>query len=426
MAFSAEYPNVFLALDRYANLLGLDPIQFFQGLTTLRANQHCSDIWYQFGWQDDNKVSREELRQAIRQAEDDLITQLGYFPAPYWYAETVDYPQFYQKEYRTSGGFSVGGFSHKTVTTSKKHVISGGIRATSQIDAREIARGADIDTTGDGFTDTAVFTVTNLDFTDICELKAYFKIYDALDADNTRTDPGSEGADDYWEITPIRATLSGTTATVYIPVYLLFKPQLQRQIDAGVIDADDFVNSYVDTIEFYRVYNDPSTQAIFLWTSESACSSVQCAWAYQNGCMRVKDSRNGIVYVAPGAWDSDNEQFTGTAFTQNREPDKVILYYYSGFREHNERNCDNLGYRLAHLIAMLASARLNKTVCTCESPARLISSWQEDVSLTNDVRSFNVNPLDLSNPFGTKKGEVLVWNAIKNTGMKVGKRIKTY
>jgi hypothetical protein len=423
MTFSSEYYPTFLTLGRYANLIGFDPIQFFQGKTALRSTQRCTDILYQFSWQDSGKVSREELRQAIKQAEDDIISTIGYFPAPYWYMETVPYPQFYQKEYRGMSGYQAGGFNHKTATTSRKYVIGGGVRATTQIDSGEITREDDIDTTGDGFDDTAVFTVTNLTFTDICELKAYFKIYDDLDVENTRTDPGSEGADEYWEIVPIRSKLVGTTATVYVPIYLLFKPQLQRQINAGEIDADD-VTSYVDTIEFYRVYNDPSAQAVFLWATETSCNDVSCAWATQAGCIRVNDARRGIVTVSPGTYDSDTGYFTSGCFSQGREPDKVLLYYYSGMRSENNRNCDELNNNLARIIAMLASARLNKPVCTCESPARLIDRWQEDVAMSNSIRSYNLTQADLDCPFGTRYGEILAWKALKNFGTKVGRNIK--
>ncbi|MFA5166633.1 MAG: hypothetical protein WC449_05110 [Candidatus Paceibacterota bacterium] len=424
MTFSSEFCPTFLSLGRYANLIGLDPLRFFGGVTSLRGVNQCSDLWSQFSWQDSGKVSREELRQAIKQAEDDITATVGYFPAPYWHTEVVSYPQFYQKEYRGVSGFQSNTFNHKTGVTSKKYVISGGVRATTAIDPREITRGTDIDTTGDGFTDTAVFTVTNLTFTDICELKAYFKVYDDIDADNCRTDPASEGVDDYWEITPIRAKLSGTTATVYIPVYLLFKPQLQRRINAGEIDADDFANSYVDTVEFYRVYNDPTSQVSFLWTTESSCEDYSCAWAVQSGCMRVWDSRRGIVSVSPGTYDSTTGFFTGSCFTQNREPDKMMLYYYSGMRSENNRNCDELNNNLARIIAMLASARLNKPVCTCESPARLIERWQEEVTMSNASRSYNLSVADLECPFGTKYGELLAYKALKNFGTKVGKNIR--
>lgn len=426
MTYSSEFQTTFLKLGRYANILGFDPIQFFQGVTSLRNVNQCTDVWYTFGWQDDSKVSREELREAIKQAEDDITAELSYYPAPGWYVESVPYAQFFTKEYRGATGFQSGGFNHKTGVTKLKHVISGGFRATTAIEPREIVREDDIDTTGDGFTDTAVFTVTNLTFTDICELRAYIKVYDDTDAENCRTDPASIGADDYWEIAPIRSKLSGTTATVYMPVYLLFRPQLQRKINAGEIDADDFTNSYVDTVEFYRVYNDPSTQVLFLWATETSCEDAACAWATQVGCMRVEDSRRGIVTVSPGTWDSTTQTFSSGCFTQNREPDRMLLYYYSGMRDNNNRNCDELNNQMARIIAMLASARLNKTVCTCESPARLITRWQEDVAMTNSARSYNLTQTDLDNPFGTLYGECLAAKALKLRGLKVGQNISMY
>ena len=421
---SGEYPSNFLSLDRYANLLGFDPIQFFQGITTLRSTQICDDVWMQLAWQGDNKVSREELRQAISQAEADLVLQTGYFPQPTWYTETVPYAQFYQKEYKTAWGYQSGNFAHKTVTASRKYVLYGGARATTEITAANITRNADIDTTGDGFDDTASFTVT-IDFTNECELKAYIKTYNAADAANCRTDPGSVGADKYWEIRPIRTTLSGTTATVYIPIYLLFKPQLQRQIDASTLDAD-VATSYVDTIEFYRVYNDPSAMATFLWANEDTCNDAACAYATQTGCIRVNNSRNGILSVQPSTYAATTSTYTHSVFSQYREPDKVILNYYAGYSDHNTRNCDALSYYWAYTIAMLASARLNKTICTCESPARIIERWQEDVSLSNSLRTYNINPGDLSNPFGTRLGEVLAYNRIKNRGVRVATGINVY
>lgn len=425
MTFSSEFPTTFLSLDRYANILGLDPIRFFQGETSVKTGYQCEDVWYNFGFQDDQRVSREELRQAISQAESDLADAVKYFPAPQWYTETVDYPQFYQQEYRGRFGFQSNGFNQKTVHTKYGKLISGGIRATTQIDSGDITRNADIDTTGDGFNDTAVFTVTGIDFA-ICQLKAYFKVYDSGDTENCRTDPGSIDADDYWQIRPIRAKLSGTTATVYIPVWLLFKPQLQRQINATEpIDADD-TDSYVDTIEFWRVYNDNSTQASLLWSTESWCSDYSCAWSTQEACLRKASDRNGLFTIIPGTYDSTTGYFTQTGFTQNSEPDKVILYYYSGEQDANNRNCDELSYWWAENIAILATARLRKPICSCENILRNAEKWQEDLSMSTAARTFNVNILDLSNPFGTTYGAYYVWNRIKNRGIKLGQRINTY
>lgn len=424
MTVSNEFPANQLSVDRYFNLLGFDPIQAFQSVTSLRNRQNCDDVLFQFGWQNDGGVSREELKQVIKQAENDLTHEVRYFPAPRWYSEVLDYPQYYQRELKTISGSQVGGFNNKTLNTNRKYVISGGQRATSKIDSADIVRGSDIDTTGDGFNDTAVFDVT-VDFTNKCELKCYIKEFDALDVTNTRTDPSSESADPYWEVRSITKKQTGSVVTVYVPVYLLFKPQLQRRIDAVTLDADDSA-SYVDTVEFYRVYNDPSGQVTFLWTSEGSCSSTACAYATQAGCMRVKDSRAGIVAVQPGAWDSDTETFTSTKFSMCREPDKVIVNYYSGFQDETARNCDELSYWWAYTIAMLASARLMKDVCKCENAARLIDYWQEDVSLGNDVRNISVNFDDLSNPFGTRRGELMAYNRLESKGVRVGKCINTY
>jgi hypothetical protein len=422
MTFSAEYAgNNFLSLGRYANILGFDPIQFFQAKTELRASQRCTDYLYQFGWQDDSQLSREELRLAIRQAEDDLIHEVGYFPAPQWYIETVNYPQFYQKEWRGISGYQASGFVQKSVQASYGKVIQGGVRATSQIDASDITRESDIDTTGDTFDDTAVFTVT-VDFTNACELKAYFKEYSAADAANCRTDPGSEDADNYWQIRPINAKISGATAIVYIPKYLLLKPQLQRQIDAGIIDADS-ASSYVDTVEFYRVYNDSSDQATFLWVNEAVCNDVGCSWSSQTGCLRTQNKRVGTFAVQPASYSSGSWDYG--CFNESLEPDKVIINYYSGEQTQRNRNCDELSQWWAYTIAMLATARLNKPICQCDAPSRIVNRWQEDLALTNNVRSFGFTEEDLMNPFGTRLGEATAYKRIQSRGIKINRHINT-
>ena len=415
-------PFTFLSLPRYAQILGLNPIQFFGANSTVVSNRHCDDTWFEYVYQDSGKAARYEILLAIAQAEEELIRQVGYFPAPYWIAdEKQDYPQLYQKEYTGRFGYKPNGI-HKSVTTDLKYVICGGIRATTQI--TDFTYCNDIDTDGDGFLDTAVFQVNGVDFSP-CELKSYIKQYAPGDEENCRTDMSSVGADPAWELRDIQIRYDETNeiALVYIKKWLLFKPQLQQAINAEVIDADDAV-SYVDTVEFWRVYNDAETQVQFLWANEKSCASQACAWATQTGCLRVQNSRQGIIVPQPGTYT--NNAYSITGFSQGIEPNKVRLWYYAGYQDANARGCDKLNQQWARIIAMLATARIAKPICSCENLVRKVSLWQEDVSLTNDVRSFNINPTDLSNPFGTKLGEILAWNALKNFGMKVGKRILTY
>ena len=92
----------------------------------------------------------------------------------------------------------------------------------------------------------------------------------------------------------------------------------------------------------------------------------------------------------------------------------------------NSRNCDNLSYWWTENIAILATSRLRKPICTCDNILRNAQMWQEDISLVNGTRSYNFNLADLSNPLGTTRGAVTVWNRIKNRGIKLGKLINTY
>lgn len=416
-------PYTLLSLEDYARVMNLDPLQFRSAVTSLRAQNKCSDIWYEYEWQDGGKVSREELLQEIAIAEEEIATALGYWMAPRWIEdEVVDYTQFYQRGYKGLYGYNVN-YEHKSVQTKWGYVLYGGRRATTQIDADDITRGTDFDTTGDGFDDMAVFTVTVPSALTSCELKAYFKVWNAADADNCRTEPESSGADQYWEIRDIRPTFSGTTATVYIPVWQLIKPQLQRQIDATAIDADD-ADSYVDTVEFYRVYNDPSQPVQFLWTNEVACNSAACSWSTQYGCMRVRDSRVGAVDVQPATWSSTTETFSYTGFSQGIEPNKVKLWYRAGYENPYARGCDKLSTFWKRQIARLASTRLNKPVCTCENVERTIKRWQEDMAEANQTRTYTIENAT-GNPFGSRVGEVETWNAItKQFGVRRGKRIK--
>jgi hypothetical protein len=423
MDYGSGLPYTLLSLEEYARTMQLDPLQFRGAVTSLRAQNQCSDLWHEYDWQDGGKVSRQELLYAIAAAEEEIAQVLGYWMAPRWIAdEKQDYTQFYQREFRGRFGYNIRG-EYKGLQTQWGYVLYGGQRATTQIDAVNIVRSSNIDTTGDTFEDMAVFTVTvPAVLTNPCELKAYFKVYDAADAANCRTEPSSVGADEYWEIRDTRIKLSGTTATVYIPIWQIIKPQLQREIDVGSIDGDNAA-SYVDTLEFYRVYNDPSAPVQFLWTNESSCEDEACAWKTQAGCMRVRNARVGHVDVLPGTWDTTTSTFEESYFSTGIEPNKVRLWYYAGYENPYARGCDKLSTFWKRQIARLASTRLNRPVCNCENVEQTIRRWQEDMAQANQTRTYVADGI-MNNPFGTRVGEVETWNAIvKQIGLRKGKRI---
>jgi len=276
-----------LSLERFAKLMGLNPLHFTSAENSLmRSDSTCHDVWYQHAWQDPTgKVSREGMAELIAEAEADIAAVLGFWPAPVWIVdEAIPYPRPSRREL-TGTGLDIRA-RWKAVTLEYGAVLYGGARATTLLDDDATFTIEDAD--GDGFAEWAVFSVAVEAGLDPCEVHAYFKEYDAGDAANCRTDPSSTGADPAWEIREIYASVSGTTLTVRTHKWNLIKPQLQEGMSAELIDLDTVVEPYVDEVMFYRVYPDRSDQVTFLWGDDKVCVDEACAWASQTGCMRVR------------------------------------------------------------------------------------------------------------------------------------------
>ncbi len=172
--------HTLLTLDRYARLLGLDPMHFGQGYSTLRPSRACGDVWHQYDWQDGDKVSREQLAAKIAESEQDIADQCGFWPAPVWIeGEIRPYPRPQRTDLRQADGLNIRG-RWKSIRLKWGYVIQGGQRATTLL-AEYAPTTLDLD--GDGFNETARFNVTiDPTTTAECEVHAYFKEYVLADA----------------------------------------------------------------------------------------------------------------------------------------------------------------------------------------------------------------------------------------------------
>jgi len=408
-----------LSLSRYARIMGIDPLHFAGAYSGLRPRDVCDRIWYQHDWQHPNRISREQLAHRIAEAERDLADYLGYWPGPVWIVdERQPYPRPHQREL-TGYGYDAR-WRHKRMKLKWGYVIEGGQCAAEPLGSDVTYTTIDAD--NDGFDETAVFTIAGVSSSlDVTEVHAFFKEYDAGDLVNTRTDPASSGADQAWEVRPIRCSLSDTTLTVYIYVWELFRPVLQETLEmdadeggAAPIDADS-ATSYVDALDFYRLYTNPETQVQFLWGSDIPCtsgSSLACAVADQTGCFRIQDERSSIVVPAPSTYSAADEAFTEANWVQGVEPDVVRFWYRSGNVDPRSGYSTLTDY-WARIIAQLATARLEWPLCDCTNVKLMTDRWQEDRAMINDQRSFSVSVTDLDNPFGTRTGEIEAWKALR-------------
>lgn len=401
-----------LTLDRYGKILGLDPMHFQQGYSSLRPAGTCNSIWHEYDWQDHDKVSRDQLRQTIAEAERDIADQLGYWPAPTWFCdERHQYPRPQRTDiYRTNGLNARSRWSSVRLTWG--YVITGGKRACELLD--DGARlGTFQDYDGDDFDETATVNVTVDADIDPCEVHAYYKEYAALDAANCRTDPMSTGPDPRWEIPIFGRSLSGVTLTINIKAWDIFKPQLKEELAPEAIDADTATN-YVDEVMFYRIYTDPEEQVTFEWHSDVSCTNeYAAAYSSEAGAFAIRDRRNSIVLPEPGTYDSTEEMFTkATCWAESRDPDWVRFWYYAGYTPERRHCCDDLDPYWAETIAMLATARLALPLCNCSVARNKVARWQADLAEVGADRSWNIDPVVLSNPFGTRRGEVEAWQRL--------------
>ena len=410
---SRAMPFTLLSLSEYARFLQLNPLHFAGGVSALVPDNACKDVWRQWSWQDDGKISREQVARLIQDAERTITEYLGYWPAPVWIAdERKPYTRPFDRTL-TGHGFDVRG-RYKSLQLNYGKVLYGGRRETVLLDDDPVTYiPRDFD--GDTFTETAVFTVLNVASTlDVCEVKMYFKEYDALDAANCRTDPYSTGADFAWEIRPIRATLSGTTLTIYAPSWELFKPQLQEGFATDDIDADA-VGSYVDEVLVYREYNDPTIPVQFLWASDIYCDDTagDCSWLTQDGCMRLDSTRLGLATLSPATYNATTGLYDAAVWSQGYEPDGVRLWYRAGATE-STSSCLVLDRFWATTIAMLATARLDFPICSCSDMAQIVSNkWTTDLAEMTENSTFQNSSAVLQCPFGTRAGEVEAWRRVQ-------------
>ena len=153
----ASIPTL-LSLDHYAKIMGLDPLHFCQGVSQLRPNPSCPQVWYQYTWQNPSIVSREHLSEVIAEAEKDLADAIGYWPTPVWLGGATGEEHRYTPP-KAPGAFGLGSNvygRYKSLQLNRGYVIEGGQRGTTSLgDACWI--GLDLD--GDGFYETASFTL---------------------------------------------------------------------------------------------------------------------------------------------------------------------------------------------------------------------------------------------------------------------------
>lgn len=391
-----------LPIDRWARLMGINPVHFNQCYVPgQELNQICGSSWFQHDWQYADRVSRDQLADVIRQAEENIEAFLGYRLMPTW-----EYDEWhgimarpYRPEYFNANQRDIRGFP-TAVQADYGYVISGGIEAKSVIMASAAVVWSD-STGGDGLTDTGTVTVAGIAAAiTACEIEVYF--------------PGKAGADAY-RIRPVEISLAAGTATITFrrELALLLAKWDDENDPRGVDYTAD--GNFISTVDVYRHYNNPQTQATLVW--EPGGCSCGCEYTVQTACLLPRgDLRLGMFAFAPANWNVTDLAFDPTTLSVCREPDAIRLFYRSGWRD-MKLTCPNqeMDTDLAYIVAIYAASMLDRKVCDCKGIQDGIGNWQKDLAFekgATELSSEKVSFSTLDCPFGTRRGAIEAWRRL--------------
>lgn len=402
-----------LPLDTWASKIGLDPRHFNQVISTAVPNTSCSKVWKQYAWQEAGQISREDVANAIYQAERVLERELHFKLLPDWEVdERLEVNQPAIVEVLNIGLLDARGFP-MSVTLNKGQFISGGIEGKTLIEAAAGVTYTDAD--GDGYFETATVTVATT-VTNPEEIAVYF--------------PGEDGSD-RWEVKPLQnplnrersVTIAGGVATIIMAREQLVDPDLWSANNPTAVDGEDNA-SFLSTVDVFRHFNDIAQQVTLMWTPHGSfcdCGSstcVTCAHSLQAGCLLAKDYRKSEVRYQPANFDATAQTFSAAAPAVGRNPNNVRAWYYAGLRDMSA-DAPNLEMddMWATVVAHLSLTFLQRPLCACDNVEALATMMREDlaaeVAVDAGSASFQLNDEQLGNPFGTQRGAVMAWRQIR-------------
>ena len=398
-----------LPLDEWATIMGINPVHWNGLSSPLFDNTVCGEIFFQYSWQHSDRIGRDDIARAIREAELEMAAEAGFNLLPDWTsAERLPYPAPHMPGVYNMYGTNPRGMLC-SVEMRKGHIISGGIRAKTLIQAGAVVVRSDAD--GDGFQETATVTAP-ITITDTNEVRIYYP---------------SKSADDAWEIRPIKVAISGGNAVITFKIWQLTAANSMDRLDANPLDAD-VAGSYETSVDVYRVYNNPATQISFLWENNGPYSDccgtcAACTLGSQTGCFHNRDARIGFIVPAPASWDAVNSQFTEQEWTACRAPDQLYVYYYSGWRDWSvTRPYVELSPYWKTAIAYFAASKLDRPVCGCSNISEFISKWRRDSAFSSQEEgAWTMTPEQAGNKLGTTLGALYAYRAIHRNGVRVTK-----
>lgn len=355
-----------LPLDHYAWLMNV-PAAHFNNLDDGRTPSACRPFWQQ--------AHHDEIALAISQAEEKLRRHLHYDIAPAWRSETLafgDAEAAWYADWRTV-----------PLVASCGHINEFGKRASELF-------AADVPVAYAG--DYASLSVSVSGINDTSELHVYYRVLDGAD----------EAGSEQWEIRPLRAIASGTTALLVGSKALFAKPAV-READYPAPYED--AASFVTHVDVYRVYTDPRTPVRLVWDAESGAdpsgNTTQAAAA------RLLDPESGQFQVRPAEWNEGTKQHIEIEALRTDVPERVEVWYRAGYRL---GPLDRIDAQLVEAVLRLANTLLpERGLPFCDPTTKMYMHDRELDQRTGLMfgELFAIRVADLR-----KRPNVVMWQAV--------------
>lgn len=392
----ASIPTL-LPLDTWAGILGISPWEFNQCDYPFPKSAQCKDVIYQFPWQHDH-LSREEIAEAIADAEMMLAYELVYWPAPkYFVGEVLAYPRPHQPNLYGYGGNIRG--EMKTVQLKWHKVVSGG--AINRTELGTITGGdlTKLDEDGDGVFETfqAVITHASIsDLTDPYQLGLYF----------IPANRHGEALDETWRIRPLTISITGDTATIRGHRTLLINPEIEFRADAAKLNPAIDAN-YVDSVICCRVFTDDTAtealpyQGVAEWKTIPGCTQ-NCTFQVKELCLGEDANDMGMVFASfgsPSTWPF-----------ADRDPDRLNVNYLAGLPLVNGQ----MNNEMARIVTYLSVSLLANEKCGCDRSNRILARWRKPVLRFQDNNDAGAEAFSASkNTFPMTEGGQYAYNRVR-------------
>jgi hypothetical protein len=393
----------------------------------LTVSSRCNGIVTEYPWQATDAAGRDDIRQAIENAEKMLTEYVGFAPAPRYIESTVPWPRYLDASLmRTAPRDPTGRWL--AVQLPEGYVQAAGVEQLTSISlaAPVVLSDPDGDTYNEKFTIGPIATT----ITDPKQIAVYFAAADRFDGPDFTSAVGAR-----WRIEPVNVVISGGFVTITGARWLLVPPlKYQGLINIGTGLNPASVGNVVTTLDVYqRSTNANGTtitdaQATIVWETHPTCATWFCqcgcntpvsayggspfdpsAIAQAAGRVDIQNAQYGIVAAAQAAYDSTTQIFSSLNWDVCTEPDRVTVRYLAGVPLASDGQMDA---RWRVIVARLAAAELARPICACDEASRELYRWQFDLSRTSgagDEAYGAVSAEDLNNPFGTRRGHVYAY-----------------